>query len=77
LIEILTIAFAVVVVFVSCARYYMYEPQGRRFHTNAIVQGLKGIERAQKKAEICRGDAMRKVFAKFAENADQWSRAIR
>jgi hypothetical protein len=55
----------------------MYESQGRRFHTNAIVQGLKGIERAQKKAEICRGDAMRKVFAKFAENADQWSRAIR
>lgn len=49
----------------------------RRFHTRAIVDGLKGIDRAQKKADHCRGDAMRKVFARFADGGDAWPRALR
>lgn len=49
----------------------------RRFHTPSIAKLLKDLEGALKKQDACKGDAMRKVFARFSEGGDVWSRAVR
>jgi len=51
--------------------------QVRRFHTAGIVAGLRELDALAKRAEACKGDATRKVFARFASAGGSWARAVR